>query len=132
MSFQKYFLCENNVSECLSLYYYAFVFLGITQWTHFRRFDVEIPRGKFFEISSISGQSNKETMTSIRRGNFDVVSTFKIDKISMSCPRGFSYVVSTANRRNCFTTCFALLHHFATFSALGIYSKLIWYSTESM
>ena len=38
-----------------------------------------------------------EIMTSIRCGNFDVDSTFKIDKISMSSPRGFFYVVSTSN-----------------------------------
>ena len=34
-------------------------------------------------------------MTSTRRGNFDVDSTFKIDETSMSSPRGFFYVVST-------------------------------------
>ena len=38
-----------------------------------------------------------EIMTSIRRGYFDVDSTFKIDEISMSSPRGFFYVVSTSN-----------------------------------
>ena len=47
-----------------------------------------------------------EIMTSIRRGNFDVDSTFKIDKISMSFPRGFFYVVSTSNRHNFCTRCF--------------------------
>ena len=47
-----------------------------------------------------------EIMTSIRRGNFDVDSTFKIDKISMSFPRGFFDVVSTSNRRNFCTGCF--------------------------
>ena len=30
-----------------------------------------------------------EIMTSIRRGNFDVDPTFKIDEILMSSPRGF-------------------------------------------
>ena len=38
-----------------------------------------------------------EIMTSIRRGYFDVDSTFKIDEILMSSPRGFFYVVSTSN-----------------------------------
>ena len=47
-----------------------------------------------------------EIMTSIRRGYFDVDSTFKIDEISMSSPRGFFYVVSTSNRRNFCTRCF--------------------------
>ena len=69
-----------------------------------------------------------EIMTSIRRGYFDVDSTFKIDEISMSSPRGFFYVVSASNRRNFCTRCF----HFITFSALGTYSKLFWYNTESL
>ena len=38
-----------------------------------------------------------EIMTSIRCGYFNVDSTFKIDEISMSSPRGFFYVVSTSN-----------------------------------
>ena len=69
-----------------------------------------------------------EIMTSIRRGYFDVNSTFKIDEISMSSPRGFFYVVSTSNRRNFCTRCF----HFLTFSALRTYSKLFWYNAESL
>ena len=69
-----------------------------------------------------------EIITSIRCGYFDVDSTFKIDEISMSFPRGFFYVVSTSNRRNFCTRCF----HFLTFSALGTYSKLFWYNTESL
>ena len=36
-----------------------------------------------------------EIMTSIRHGNFDVDSTFKIDEISTSSLRGFFYVEST-------------------------------------
>ena len=47
-----------------------------------------------------------EIMTSIRRGYFDVDSTFKIDEISMSFPRGFFDVVSTSNWRNFCTGCF--------------------------
>ena len=66
-------------------------------------FNVEIPRGKFVEISSIL---KGVIMTSIQPGDFNVDSTFKIDEISMSFPRGFFYVVSMSNRRNCFTTCF--------------------------
>ena len=52
------------------------------------------------------GGIHVEIMTSIRRGYFDVDSTFKIDEISMSFPRGFFYVVSTSNRRNFCTRCF--------------------------
>ena len=69
-----------------------------------------------------------EVMTSIRLGYFDVDSTFKIDEISMSSPRGFFFVVSTSNRRNFCTRCF----HCLTFSALGTYSKLFWYDAESL
>ena len=47
-----------------------------------------------------------EIMTSIRCGNFDVDSTFKIHEISMSFPRGFLDVVSTSNWRNFCTDCF--------------------------
>ena len=47
-----------------------------------------------------------EIMTSIRRGNFYVGSTFKIDEILMSSPRGFFYVISTLNQRNYYTRCF--------------------------
>ena len=47
-----------------------------------------------------------EIMTSIRRGYFDMDSTFKIDEILMSSPRGFFYVVSTSNRCNFCTRCF--------------------------
>ena len=38
---------------------------------------------------NFEGRIHMEIMTSIRRGNFDVDSTFKIDEISMSSPRGF-------------------------------------------
>ena len=38
---------------------------------------------------NFEGGIHMEIMTSIRRGNFDVDSTFKIDEISMSSPRGF-------------------------------------------
>ena len=47
-----------------------------------------------------------EIMTLIRGGCFVVDSTFKIDEILMSSPRGFFYVVSTSNRRNFCTRCF--------------------------
>ena len=47
-----------------------------------------------------------EIMTFIRRGNFDVDSTFKINIISMSSPRGFFDIVSTSNGRNFCTGCF--------------------------
>ena len=45
-------------------------------------------------------------LTSVRRGYFDVDSTFEIDEISMSSPRGFFYVVSASNRCNFCTHCF--------------------------
>ena len=38
-----------------------------------------------------------EIMTSIRRGNFDLDSTFKIDEITLSFPRGYFDIVSTSN-----------------------------------
>ena len=43
-----------------------------------------------------------EIITAIRRGNFDVDSTFKIDEISMSSPYGFFYVVSILSFSNIF------------------------------
>ena len=46
-----------------------------------------------------------EIITSIRRGNFNVDSTFKIDEILLRFPHGFFYVVSMSNRGNCFTRC---------------------------
>ena len=49
---------------------------------------------------SFERRSHVEIMTSIRRGNFDVNLTFKIEEISMSHPSGFFYVISTSNRRN--------------------------------
>ena len=64
------------------------------------RFDVEIPRGKFVEMTDFERRIHVEIMTSIRRGNFDMDSTFKLDEISMSSPRGFFDVVSKSNRRN--------------------------------
>ena len=51
------------------------------------RFDVEIPRGKFVEMTDFERRIHVEIMTSIRRGNFDMDSTFKLDEISMSSPR---------------------------------------------
>ena len=66
------------------------------------RFDVEIARGKFEEIRSIlKGESTWKLWH-----QFDVDSTFKIDEISMSSPRGFFYVVSASNQRNFCTRCF--------------------------
>ena len=55
-----------------------------------------------------------ETMTSIRRGNFNMDSTFKIDEISIGFPRGFFYTVSMLNRRNFFTRYFLsiIFEHF--------------------
>ena len=47
-----------------------------------------------------------EIMTSIRRGSFDLDSTFKLGKISMRFLRGFFYVVSTTNRHSFCTCCF--------------------------
>ena len=47
-----------------------------------------------------------EIKTSTRRGSLNVDSTFKIDEISMSSPRGVFDVVLTSNRRNFCTHCF--------------------------
>ena len=47
-----------------------------------------------------------EIMTSIRRGNLYMDSTFKIDEISIISPPGLFYVVSTSNRRNFCSLCF--------------------------
>ena len=74
-----------------------------------------------------------EIMTSIRRGNFDVDSTFKIDKISMGFPRGFFYVVSTLNRCNFFTRCFhyiiplyhCIIVHFLLWEPILSYSGIV-------
>ena len=67
-------------------------------------------------------------MTSIRRGNFDVDFDFQnrvnINKFST----WIFYVVSMLNRRNLLFP----FYHFLTCHALGTYSKLIWYSAESM
>ena len=73
-----------------------------------------------------------EIMTTIRRGNFNVGSTFKIDKISMSSPHGFFYVVLMSNQPNYCTRWLFPIHYFLTSSVLGTYSKVIWYSAESM
>ena len=83
------------------------------------QFDVETPREKFVEISSI--------LTSIWHGYFHVDSTFKIDKISMSFPRGFFYVVSTSNRRNFCTRCFhsIIFYHFLLWEPILNYSGIM-------
>ena len=47
------------------------------------RFVVEIPRGKFVEMTDFERRIHVEIMTSIRRGNFDMDSTFKLDEISI-------------------------------------------------
>ena len=72
-------------------------------------------------------QIHVEIMTSIRRGYFDVDSTFKIDEISMSFPRGFFYVVSTSNRRNFCTRCFhsIIFYHFLLWEPILNYSGIM-------
>ena len=66
-----------------------------------------------------------EIMTSIRRGNFDVDSTFKIDEISISSPRGFFYDISTSNRRNFCTRCF----HCIIFLHILLWEPILSYSS---
>ena len=61
--------------------------------------EVETPRGKFAKID-FESRIDVEIMTLIRCRNFDVDSTFRIDEICMSSPRGFLDVVSTSNQRN--------------------------------
>ena len=104
-----------------------------TQWTHLSQFAPSIRRrNSTWKVGrnyiDFDRRIHVEIMTSIRLGYSDVDSTFKIDEISMSSPRGFFYVVSTSNRRNFCTRCF----HFLTFSALGTYSKLFWYNAEPL
>ena len=90
-----------------------------------RRYSTWKVRGNYIDFER---RIQVEIMTSIRRGYFNVDSTFKIEEISMSSPRGFFYVVSMSNRSNFCTRCF----HFLTFSALGTYSKLFWFNAESL
>ena len=68
-----------------------------------------------------------EIMTSIRRGNFDVDSAFKIDEISMSSPRGFFDVASTSNRCNFCTGCFHCIisSHFLLWEPILSYSGIV-------
>ena len=65
-----------------------------------------------------------EIMTSIRRGYFNVDSTFKIDEISISSPRGIFYVISMSNRRNFCT----LYFHFIIFSHFLLWEPILNYS----
>ena len=60
-------------------------------------------RGNYIDFER---RNHVETMTSIRRGYFDVDLTLKIDEIAMNSPRGFFYAVSTSNRGNLCTRCF--------------------------
>ena len=76
-------------------------------------------------------QINVEVMTSIRRVHFDVDSTFKIDEMSMSSPREFFFIGFDVESTQLLYSLFPF-YHFLTFSALGTYSKLFWYSVELM
>ena len=60
-----------------------------------------------------------EIMTSIRRGKFDADSSFKIDEIWMSSPRGFSL----SFRRQIDVTSVLATISILSFSALATYSK---------
>ena len=86
-----------------------FQLLYTTQWTHLSRFPIvstsNFTRNVRRDFIDFEGRIHVETMTSIRRGNFDVDSTFKIDEISMSSLRGFFYIISTSNKRNCLVRC---------------------------
>ena len=92
------------------------VFIEYTQCTHPCRFAInstsKLHVGSFSRFHRFWIQV--EIITLIWRGNFNVDSTFKIDKISMSFPRGIFYVVSMSNRLNFFTRCFLsiILEHF--------------------
>ena len=76
---------------------------------------------------NFEGWIHVEIMTSIRRGYFDVDSTFKIDKISMSSLGGFFFVVSTLNRRNVCTRCFhsIIFYHFLLWEPILNYSGIM-------
>ena len=51
------------------------------------------------DVIDFERQIYVKIMTSIRRGNFNVDSSFKIDGLSMSFPRGLLYVFLMWNRR---------------------------------
>ena len=103
--------------------------LSICDCKILRRFDVEIPRGKFAEITSIlKGESTWKLWH-----QFDVdISTW----IRLSKSTKYRWVLhahflcrfnvkSTLLLYSLFT-----FYHFLTFSALGTYSKLFWYNAE--
>ena len=81
-----------------------------SQWTHPGWFAIDSMSKFHLESSSkwhrFKRRTDVEIMTSIWRRIFDVDSIFKIDKSSMSPPRGAFDVVSTSNRRNICTRCF--------------------------
>ena len=93
------------------------------------RFDVEIPHGNFVEMTDFERRIHVEIMASTRSRNFDGDSIFKIDETSVSSTHGSFDVVLTSNQRNFCTCCFYCI---LSFSALGTYSKLFWYSAELM
>ena len=71
-------------------------------------------------------------MTSIRRENFDVDSTFKIGKISMSENFHVDFSMSFWRRIDVTSVLTISIVSFPNISALGTYSKLFCYSAESM
>ena len=104
---QLYTTFEGYIPHSMVIYYFrrlypnGHIFVDLP-WI-WRRNSTWKVRGNYIDFER---RMDKEIMTSIRRGYFDVDSTFKIDEISMGPPRGFFYVVSTSNRHNFCTHCF--------------------------
>ena len=93
-------VCSNHFSECIQDYPNGHIFVDSPSIRR-RNFTWKV-RGNYINFER---RIYVEIMKSIRRGHFDVDSTFKIDEISMSSPRGFFYFVLTSNWRN-FCTCY--------------------------
>ena len=104
-----------------------------TQWAHFRRFAINLTSKFHVESSWKLHRFGKVkppgNLTLIRSENFDVDSTFKIDKISMSSPHELCRF--DAKSTQLLYSLFPF-YHFLTFSVLWTYSKLFWYSAESL
>ena len=100
--------------------------LSILRW-----FYVEVPSGKFVEISlSLKGESTWNLLYRFDRKISTWIRHSKLTKYWWVLHVDFSM---SFQRRIDVTAVLAVsILSFSTFSALGTYSKLIWYSAESM
>ena len=87
------------------------------------RFDVEIPRGKFFKISSIL----KGEFTWKLRPRFYMDISTRIQLSKLAKYRWVLHVDCSRSWRQIDVYSLFPFYHFLTFSALGTYSKLSWY-----